>query len=158
MNTINQRSPYWLSPGIDVPTRDEFLSLLSRRTLRGFYVDRDTGESAFVPTADFMRESPLWRIDVLDDIADGLQRTRTHALVAFFRQCQARNHDVPMARQLAASRDVSANRHRAAGRLGGVARPRSTIPPISNVGIDRPGHEVTIDISRLVVGFRNRLR
>ncbi len=87
MNEINRRSPYWLSPGIDVPTRDEFLLLSSRRTLRGFYVNRDTSESAFVPTADFMRESPLWRIDVLDDIADGLQRTRTHALVACFREC-----------------------------------------------------------------------
>ena len=106
MNEINRRSPYWLSPGIDVPTRDEFLLLLSRRTLRGFYVDRDTGESAFVPTAEFMRESPLWRIDVLDDIADGLQRTRTHALVAFFRECQAKTHDVPMARQLAAFRGM----------------------------------------------------
>jgi hypothetical protein len=58
------------------------------------------------PTAEFMRESPLWRIDVLDDIADGLQRTRTHALVAFFRECQAKNHDVPMARQLAAFRGM----------------------------------------------------
>lgn len=70
MNEINRRSPYWLSPGVDVPTRDELLLLLLRRTLRGFYVDRDSGESAFVPTADFMGESPLWRIDVLDDIAD----------------------------------------------------------------------------------------
>ena len=104
MNEINRRSPYWLSSGIDVPTRDEFLLLLSRRTLRGFYVDRDTGESAFVPTAEFMRESPLWRIDVLDDIADGLQRTRTHALVAFFRECQARSPDVPLARQIEAFR------------------------------------------------------
>ena len=104
MNEINKRSPYWLSPGIDVPTRDEFLLLLSRRTLRGFYVDRDTGESAFVPTADFMRESPLWRIDVLDDIADCIQRTRTHALVAFFRECQARSPDVPLARQIEAFR------------------------------------------------------
>ena len=106
MNEINKRSPYWLSPGIDVPTRDELLLLLSCRTLRGFYVDRATGESAFVPTADFMRESPLWRIDVLDDIADCIQRTRTHALVAFFRECQARNHDVPMARLLAAFRGM----------------------------------------------------
>ena len=106
MNEINRRSPYWLSPGIDVPTRDEFLLLSSRRTLRGFYVNRDTGESAFVPTADFMRETPLWRIDVLDDIANGIQRTRTHALVAFFRECQAKNHDVPMARQLAAFRGM----------------------------------------------------
>ena len=106
MNEINRRSPYWLSPGIDVPTRDEFLLLLSRRTLRGFYVDRDTGESAFVPTADFMRETPLWRIDVLDDIANGIQRTRTHALVAFFRECQAKNHDVPIARQFEAFRGM----------------------------------------------------
>lgn len=106
MNEINKRSPYWLSPGIDVPTRDELLLLLSCRTLRGFYVDRATGESAFVPTADFMRESPLWRIDVLDDIADCIQRTRTHALVAFFRECQDRNHDVPMARLLAAFRGM----------------------------------------------------
>ena len=104
MNEINRRSPYWLSPGIDVPTRDEFLLLSSRRTLRGFYVNRDTSESAFVPTADFMRESPLWRIDVLDDIADCIQRTRTHPLVAFFRECQARGHDVPLARQIEAFR------------------------------------------------------
>ncbi|MCK0508215.1 hypothetical protein [Aromatoleum anaerobium] len=40
MNEIDRRSPYCLSPGIDVPTRDELLSLLSRSTLRGFYVDR----------------------------------------------------------------------------------------------------------------------
>lgn len=53
-----------------------------------------------------MRESPLWRTDVLDDIVDGLQRTRTHALVAFFQECQARNHDVPMARQIEAFRGM----------------------------------------------------
>ncbi len=87
-----------------MPTRDELLSLLSCSTLRGFYVDRATGESAFVPTADFMRESPLWRIDVLDDIADCIQRTSTHALVAFFRECQARSYDVPLARQIEAFR------------------------------------------------------
>ncbi|MEI2763224.1 hypothetical protein [Methanothrix soehngenii] len=67
-------------------TAQEELQLLpSRRALRGFYVDRNAGEAAFVPTDDFMRECPLWRIDVLDDIADALQRTRTHALVSFFR-------------------------------------------------------------------------
>lgn len=106
MDEIKSRSPYWLSPGIDVPTRDELLLLPTRQALRGFYVDRRGGEAAFVPTDDFMRESPLWRIDVLDDIADAMLRTRTHALVAFFRGCQARGPDVPMARQIEAFRKV----------------------------------------------------
>ena len=106
MNEIKSRSPYWLSPGIDVPTPDELLLLPSRRALHGFYVDPNGGEAAFVPTDDFMHERPLWRIDVLDDIADALQRTRTHALVAFFRECQARGHDVSLARQIGAFRKV----------------------------------------------------
>ena len=106
MDEIKSRSPYWLSPGIDVPTQEELQLLPSRRAMRGFYVDRDAGEAAFVPTDDFMRECPLWRIDVLDDIADALQRTRTHALVSFFRECQARGHDVPMARQIEAFRKM----------------------------------------------------
>lgn len=106
MDEIKSRSPYWLSPGIDVPTKDELLLLPSRRALRGFYVDGNAGEAAFVPTDDFMRESPLWRIDVLDDIADAIQRTRTHALVAYFRECQARAPHVPMAKQIEAFREV----------------------------------------------------
>ena len=106
MDEIKSRSPYWLSPGIDVPTPEELQLLPSRRALRGFYVDRNAGEAAFVPTDDFMRECPLWRIDVIDDIADALQRTRTHALVAFFRECQARGRDVPMARQIEAFRKM----------------------------------------------------
>lgn len=106
MNEIKSRSPYWLSPGIDVPTPDELQLLPSRRALHGFYVDRNAGEAAFVPTKDFMHENPLWRIDVLDGIADALQRTRKHALVAFFRECQARGHDVSLARQIGAFRKV----------------------------------------------------
>jgi len=106
MDEIKSRSPYWLSPSIDVPTPEELQLLPSRRALRGFYVDRNAGEAAFVPTDDFMRECPLWRIDVIDDIADALQRTRTHALVAFFRECQARAHGVPMARQIEAFRKI----------------------------------------------------
>lgn len=106
MDEIKSRSPYWLSPGIDVPTQDELLLLPSRRALRGFYVDGGAGEAAFVPTEDFMRESPLWRIDVLDDIADAIQRTRIHALVAYFRECQARAPHVPMAKQIEAFREV----------------------------------------------------
>ncbi len=106
MDEIKSRSPYWLSPGIDVPTQEEVLLLPSRRALRGFYVDPDAGEAAFVPTDNFMRESPLWRIDVLDDVADAIQRTRTHALVAYFRECQARALNVPMAKQIEAFRKI----------------------------------------------------
>ena len=85
------------------------------RPLRGFHVDRFWGEAAFVPTEDFMRESPLWRIDVLDDIAEDIRHTRTHALVACFRECQARGHDVPIARQIEAFREVC--------KIAGVALP-----------------------------------
>ncbi len=106
MDEIKSHSSYWLSPGIDVPTQDELLLLPSPRALRGFYVDRDAGEAAFVPTEDFMRESPLWRIDVLDDIANAIQRTRTHALVAYFRECQVRAPNVHMAEQIEAFRKI----------------------------------------------------
>ena len=113
MNEIKSRSPYWLSPGIDVPTRDELMPYY--RPLRGCHVDRFWGEAAFVPTEDFMRETPLWRIDVLDDIAEDIRRTRTHALVACFRECQARGHDVPIARQIEAFRKVC--------KMAGIALP-----------------------------------
>jgi len=113
MNEIKSRSPYWLSPGIDVPTQDELLPYY--RPLRGFHVDRFWGEAAFVPTEDFMRETPLWRIDVLDDIAEDIRCTRTHALVACFRECQARGHDVPIARQIEAFREVC--------KMAGIALP-----------------------------------
>ena len=113
MNEIKSRSPYWLSPGIDVPTRDELMP--SYRPLRGIDVDRFWGKAALVPTEDFMRESPLWRIDVLDDIAKDIRRTRTHALVAYFRDCQARGHDVPIARRIEAFREVC--------KMAGIALP-----------------------------------
>ena len=45
MDEIKPRSPYWLSPGIDVPTQEELHLLPSRRVLRGFYVDRGAGEA-----------------------------------------------------------------------------------------------------------------
>lgn len=110
MNETSPRSRYWLSPGIDVPSADE-VSLLSAspRALRGFYYDRDAGEAVFVPPADFMARGPLWRIDVLDDIAVDLQRTRTHALVAFFRECSMRQPSVPLSRHLEAFRAACEN-------------------------------------------------
>ncbi len=98
MNEFNTPSPYWLSPGIDVPTREELLPGFKK--LHGFYVARNAGEATFVPTEDFMRECPLWRIDVLDDILEAMQRTRIHAVVAFFRECQAQAPRAPMPKQM----------------------------------------------------------
>jgi hypothetical protein len=51
-----------------------------------------------------MRECPVWRTDVLDYIADAMQRTRMHALVAHFRERQATRPDMPMDWQLSAFR------------------------------------------------------
>jgi hypothetical protein len=48
MSDFNERSRYWLSPGIDVPTRSEILPGL--RPMRGLYVHVDAGEAVFVPT------------------------------------------------------------------------------------------------------------
>ena len=98
MNEFNTRSPYWLSPGIDVPTQEELLPGFKK--MRGFYVARKAGEATFVPTEDFMRECPLWRIDVLDDILEAMQRTRMHAVVAFFRECQGQAPRTPMTKQM----------------------------------------------------------
>lgn len=104
MKEIHTHSPYWLSPGIDVPTRDELLP--SFQKLHGFYVHRDAGEAMFVPTGDFMRECPLWRIDVLDDLMEAMQRTRIHAVIAYFQECQARTPRVPMVKQIEAFREM----------------------------------------------------
>lgn len=72
MSDSNERSRYWLSPGIDVPTRTEILPGL--RPMRGLYVHVDAGEAVFVPTDAFMRATPLWRLDVLGDIAESVER------------------------------------------------------------------------------------
>lgn len=98
MNEITTRSPYWLSPGIDVPDHAEVLPGL--RPMRGLYADFNHGEAAFVPTDEFMRMNPLWRLDVLGDIADSIERTRRHALVDYFRHFDSRVPGVSMERRL----------------------------------------------------------
>ncbi len=76
-----ERSPYWLSPGIDVPTREEILP--GMRSAKGlFHICDEHAEGAFVPTAAFMRNSPTWRLDVLGDILIDLQ------LQGFQRACK----------------------------------------------------------------------
>ncbi len=78
---IQERSPYWLSPGIDVPTREETLPGMCRA--KGlFHICDEHAEGAFVPTAFFMRNSPTWRLDVLGDILLDIQQRRKHDAVA----------------------------------------------------------------------------
>ena len=100
------RSKYWLSPGVDVPTRDELVP--GSRTLRGFYAHVDSGEAQFVPSEDFMRESPLWRLDILGDIVAAVERVRVHALVEYFRECMALTPSTTLDEQLSAFRQLCA--------------------------------------------------
>ncbi len=104
MSDFNERSRYWLSPGIDVPTRSEILPGL--RPMRGLYVHVDAGEAVFVPTDEFMRTTPLWRLDVLGDIAQAIERTQQHAAVDYVRRLKQRRPDLTMEQRLAAFRRV----------------------------------------------------
>ena len=74
---------YFLSPGIDVPTSVEIFEGYCPFT--GFFVDDDAGEADFVPTAAFMKKHPLWRLDVLQDIALDIEVVFKHAMVEYFR-------------------------------------------------------------------------
>ena len=49
-----------------------------------------------------MRQDALWRLDVLRDIADAIERTRRHALVDYFRSFDGRIPGVTMDRRLEA--------------------------------------------------------
>jgi hypothetical protein len=104
MSGFSERSRYWLSPGIDVPTRSEILPGL--RPMRGLYVHVDAGEAVFVPTDEFMRAMPLWRLDVLGDIAEAVERTQQHAAVDYFRRLNQRRPDLTMDQRLVAFRRV----------------------------------------------------
>jgi hypothetical protein len=84
MRDFNERSRCWLSRGIDVPTRSEILTGL--RPMRGSYVHVDAGEALFVPTDEFMRTAPQWRVDALGGIAEAVERTQQHAAVDCFRR------------------------------------------------------------------------
>jgi hypothetical protein len=113
MSDFNERSRYWLSPGVDVPTRREILPGL--RPMRGLYVHVDGGEAVFVPTDEFMGATPLWRLDVLGDIVQAVERTQQHAAVDYFRRFNQRWTDLTMDQRLAAFRRLCAE--------GGVVLP-----------------------------------
>jgi hypothetical protein len=78
-----KRSKYFLSPGVDVPTSEEIWE--GHRPFTGFFVDDDAGEADFVPAAAFMKKHPLWRLDVLQDIALDIEVVFNHAMVEYFR-------------------------------------------------------------------------
>ena len=100
-----ERSAYWLSPGIDVPTREEILP--GMRSAKGlFHICDEHGEGAFVPTAAFMRHSPTWRLDVLGDILLDMQRAQAHAAVELFRELSQTNPQVGLERHLEAFRQA----------------------------------------------------
>ena len=100
MSDLNERSPYWLSPGIDVPSRAELVP--GMRVMRGLHVAAESAEAAFIPTDEFMRTDALWRLDVLRDVAEAIERTRRHALVDYFRSFDGRIPGVTIDRRLEA--------------------------------------------------------
>ena len=53
-----------------------------------------------------MRQDALWRLDVLRDIADAIERTRRHALVDYFRSFDGRIPGATMGQRLEAFRKV----------------------------------------------------
>jgi hypothetical protein len=100
-----ERSPYWLSPGIDVPTREEILpGMCSAKGL--FHICDEHAEAAFVPTAAFMHHSPTWRLDVLGDILLDIQRAQKHAAVELFRELSQKNPQVGLDRHLESLRQA----------------------------------------------------
>lgn len=100
-----ERSPYWLSPGIDVPTRDEILP--GMRSAKGlFHICDQYGEAAFVPTPAFMSNSPTWRLQVLGDILLDIQRAQQHAAVELSRDLRRQNPALGLDRHLEAFRSA----------------------------------------------------
>jgi hypothetical protein len=85
------RSPYWLRPGIDVPFRHPESLCPTKEARRLLFIDTDSGEAGFVPTEAFMKESALWRLDVLGDISNDIKLVQEHATVELFRHVYRRN-------------------------------------------------------------------
>ncbi len=90
------RSPYWLKPGIDVPFRHPESVCPRSEARRMFFIDTDAGEGGFVPTKSFMNKSPLWRLDVVQDIINDLKLVQEHATVDLFRDRYRRKPGYPL--------------------------------------------------------------
>ncbi len=61
-----------------------------------FFIDTDGGEGGFIPTDSFMKETPLWRLDVVQDIIDDLKLVQEHATVDLFRDLYRRKPGYPL--------------------------------------------------------------
>lgn len=109
MSTVQEHSKYWLSPGIDIPTRAQRPA--NARDLHGFYVQMDTGDAMFAAPDNFMRQVPFWRLLVLGGIAASIRQIWLHALVDQFRECQTLNPDIPREREIALFLEWCAESH-----------------------------------------------
>jgi hypothetical protein len=90
------RSPYWLRPGIDIPFRHPDSVRPRKEARRLLFIDTDAGEGGFVPTDAFMKESALWRLDVLGDISNDIKLVQEHATVDLFRYVYRRKPGLPL--------------------------------------------------------------
>ena len=76
------------------------------RKLSGCYTEEWCGGGNFVPPDWFMKQEPLWKIDVIQDLVYDLERVRRHALVEFATSLARSNPKVEMAAGLLAFRSV----------------------------------------------------
>jgi hypothetical protein len=84
------QSLYWLSPGVDVPVlEDEAEDPRTYETIYGFMVDVGAGEAVFSPQAEFMDQSPIWRMDVASDLLASIIQVYEHAAVEYLRELQS---------------------------------------------------------------------
>ena len=64
---------------LNLPTKDAVAPGSHR--LDGCYVEVESGEATFVPPTSFLNQSPLWRLDVLQDLVDECELVHRHAIV-----------------------------------------------------------------------------
>ena len=76
------------------------------RKLSGCYTEEWSGSATFVPPDWFIKQEPLWKIDVIQDLVYDLERVRRHAFVEFARSLALKNPQVEMATGLYAFRCV----------------------------------------------------
>ena len=89
---------------LNLPTKDDVAPGSHR--LDGCFVDVDTGEATFVPPRSFLNQTPLWRIDVLQDLMDDFELVRRHAIVEWAHSLSMTVPEVDESRRLEAFRSL----------------------------------------------------
>lgn len=87
-----------------LPTRKEVAP--GSRRLEGCYVRDDEAEATFVPSRSFLSQSPLWRIDVLQDLMHDFELVRRHAIVEWAKSLALSNPQVDEADRLRVFREA----------------------------------------------------